>query len=55
MEQRSYAGQLTHSAGQQGSAGQWLRALAQALTNTLCEYVCGEKLMSTRVNALHLT
>ena len=24
-------------------------------TNTLCEYVCGEKLMSTRVNAHHLT
>ena len=24
-------------------------------TNTLCEYACGEKLMSTRVNANHLT
>ena len=24
-------------------------------TNTLCEYACGEKLMSTRVNAHHLT
>ena len=38
MEQRSYAGQLTHSAGQQGSAGQRLRALAQALSGS-CDQV----------------